>query len=187
MRTLSMFNTISLDGYFTDAKGDMSWAHASSPDPEWDKFVSGNASGDGTLLFGRVTYEMMASYWPSPAARQSMPTVAKGMNESRKIVFSRTLKDVAWQNTRLVSEDIESAVRALKAEDGRNMTILGSGTIVAQLSKARLIDEYHLVVKPVILGAGRSLFEGDTDRLTLKRQGEKTFDNGNVVLTYSLA
>ena len=90
MRKLSVFNSVSLDGYFTDAKGDMSWAHKS--DPEFDAFTSENAKGGGTLLFGRKTYEMMVSFWPTPAAMEQMPDVAKGMNSLEKIVFSRTLQ-----------------------------------------------------------------------------------------------
>ena len=99
MRRLIAFEQVSLDGYFVDANGDMSWAH--KQDPEWNEFAAGNAKGDGSLVFGRVTYDMMASFWPSPAALERMPAVAEGMNNLPKVVFSRTLDKVSWKNTRL--------------------------------------------------------------------------------------
>ena len=89
MPTLSVFNSISMDGYFTGANGDLSWAYSSPQDDEWRSFVSGNASGGGPLLFGRVTDDMMASFWPTPSAAQQMPKVAEGMNRAPKFVCSR--------------------------------------------------------------------------------------------------
>lgn len=187
MRRLTMFETISLDGYFTDAAGDMSWAHAAADDAEWNDFVAGNASGGGVLLFGRVTYQMMASFWPTAMAAERMPVVAKRMNEMPKVVFSRTLEQVSWRNTTLVKDDLVSTVRRMKQESGDDMAILGSGTLVAQLADARLIDEYQLVVAPVLLGAGRTPFEGLTGRLSLTRTQSRAFANGNVVLYYQPA
>src|SRR3972149_10430298 len=105
MRRLIVFNHVSLDGYFTDANGDMRFAHSDKPDAEWDAFVAGNASGGGILLFGRITYELMASYWPTPAAAENMPVVAERMNNLPKVVFSRTLDQVSWNNTKLVKDD----------------------------------------------------------------------------------
>jgi dihydrofolate reductase len=187
MSRLTMFETISLDGYFTDANGDMSWAHRGDDDPEWTAFVSQNASGGGALLFGRVTYQMMESFWPTPIAAERMPVVARRMNEATKIVFSRTLKRATWNNTRLVREDPVAEVRRLKRESDVDMAILGSGSIVAQLAKAGLIDEYQLVVAPVLLGAGRTPFDGLDGRLPLRRTKSREFANGNVVLYYEPA
>jgi dihydrofolate reductase len=184
MPTLSMFNSISLDGYFTGANNDLTWAHANGDDPEWRDYVGGNASGDGVLLFGRVTYQMMESFWPTPAAAAQMPEVAKGMNEKQKVVFSGTLKSVSWQNTRLVNGDPVAEVRRMKQATGPDMVILGSGTIVAQLAKAGLIDAYQFVVTPIVLGAGRTLFEGLGDRLRMKRTKTREFANGNIVSSY---
>ena len=99
-----MFNHVSLDGYFVDKKGEMRWAHKN--DPEWNEFVAGNASGGGVLLFGRVTYELMASYWPTPMAAQHSPVVAEHMNKLQKVVFSRTLDKASWSNTKLVKGDV---------------------------------------------------------------------------------
>src|SRR5512140_2439657 len=96
MRRLTVFNTVSLDGYYTDSKGDMSFAHNDRQDAEWDAFVESNAKGGGMLLFGRITYELMASFWPTPMAAQSMPVVAERMNNLPKVVFSRTLNKASW-------------------------------------------------------------------------------------------
>src|SRR5215475_960728 len=122
MQPLSAFITTSLDGFFADPSGDMSWAHKS--DPEWLEFVHGNASGGGTLLFGRVTYDLMIHYWPTPMAKQQNPVVAEGMNSASKIVFSRTLKQATWQNTRLVKSDITGEIRKLKKQSSKGMCIL---------------------------------------------------------------
>jgi dihydrofolate reductase len=182
MRKLIVFNSVSLDGYFVDAKGDMSWAH--KQDPEWNEFTRENASGGGELVFGRKTYEMMASFWPTPQAMQMMPAVAEGMNRMPKVVFSRTLDKASWNNTRLVKDNIAVEMRKLKNEPGPGMAILGSGSIVAQLAQEGLIDEFQIVVNPVVLGKGRTMFEGIKDKLTLKHTRTRTFGNGNVLLCY---
>lgn len=182
MRKVIVFNMVSLDGYFVDGKGDMSWARKN--DEEWNTFAGGNASGNGMLLFGRVTYEMMASYWPSPMALQNSPAVAKGMNEMPKIVFSRTLDSAPWNNTNLLKGDLAAEVKKLKSEAGPNMVILGSGSIVSQLAQHNLIDEYQIAVSPIVLGKGRTLFEGVTDKLKLKLTKSRTFGNGTVFVCY---
>lgn len=182
MRKVIAFEQVSLDGFFVDGKGDMSWAH--KQDPEWNAFVASNASGDGALLFGRVTYEMMASFWPTPAALERAPAVAEGMNRMPKVVFSRTLNKASWNNTTLVKGDVAAQVRKLKNESGPGMAILGSGSIVAQLAQAGLIDEFQIVVNPIVLGKGRTLFEGVEEKIGLKLIKSRAFGNGNVVLYY---
>lgn len=182
MRKLSVFNQVSLDGYFVDAGGDMSWAH--KQDAEWNEFTSSNAGGGGELLFGRVTYEMMKSFWPSPQAMQAMPEVAKQMNALPKVVFSTTLKEADWNNTKLVKSNIADEVRKMKNESGRDMVIMGSGTIVGQFAKEGLIDEYQIVVNPMVLGSGRTMFDGVKDRANLKLTNTRAFANGNVLLQY---
>ena len=185
MRKLIVFNMVSLDGFFVDGKGDMSWAH--KQDAEWNAFVSGNASGSGVLVFGRITYQLMASYWPSPMALQNSPAVAKGMNEMPKIVFSRTLDSASWSNTKLFKGDLATEVRNLKKESGPDMVILGSGTIVSQLAQENLIDEYQLAVSPIVLGKGRTLFEGVKEKLNLKLTSSRMFGNGTVFACYQPA
>jgi dihydrofolate reductase len=182
MRKLLVYNSVTLDGYFVSNNGDMSWAH--KQDPEWLEFVSGNAQGESVMLFGRKTYEMMASYWPTPQALATAPIVAKSMNDTKKVVFSRTLDKATWSNTTLVKGDLATEVRKMKQEPGPGLLIFGSGTIIAQLAQAGLIDEYQIVVNPVALGAGRSMFEGVADKLTLKLTNTRAFGNGNVVLSY---
>ena len=185
MRRLVVFNSVTLNGFFAGKNGDLSWAH--KDDPEWNEFVAGNAKGGGPLLFGRVTYEMMVSFWPTPAAMESFPEVAKGMNSAQKIVFSRTLDKVSWTNTKLVKGDLTTAVRKMKKEPGEAMTILGSGSIVSQLTQAGLIDEYQLVVNPIVLGEGRSMFDGVKKSVALKQTATRAFGNGNVLLSYEAA
>ena len=182
MTKLVVYNSMSLDGYFTDANGDMSWAH--KRDPEWQAFISENASGGGQLLFGRVTYDLMASFWPTPLAAQSNPIVVERMNGLRKFVFSTTLKNAAWNNTTLLRGDLAAEVRKLKQDSGPNIVIMGSGSIVAQLADVGLIDEYQIVLNPLVVGNGRTLFEGVKRKLPMKLAKSRAFGNGNVVLYY---
>ncbi len=182
MNKLTVFNQVTLDGYFAGENGDISWAHSDKDDAEWKAFVAANANCDGMLLFGRVTYELMVAYWPTPAALKNDPEVAKGMNARPKIVFSRTLDKASWNNTRLVKGDMATEIRKLKAEPGRNMTILGSGSIVSQLTQGGLIDEYQIVLNPVVLGKGRTMFDGIKQKPKLTLIRSKPFRNGNVVL-----
>ena len=184
MRSLIVFNMVSLDGYFVDSKGDMSWAKNPAPDPEYQAFVEGNAQGGGVLLFGRVTYDLMASYWPTPLAMQNDPIVARRMNDLPKVVFSRGMAKASWSNTTLVKGDLADAVRRMKRESGPGMAILGSGSIVSQLAQEGLVDEFQIVVVPVVIGGGRTLFEGGTKRLGLKLTESRAFANGNVLLRY---
>jgi dihydrofolate reductase len=187
MQRLIVFNSTSLDGYFTDAIGEMTFAHNANPDAEWDAFVAGNAGGGGTLLFGRVTYELMAGFWPTPLAAQQMPEVAEGMNNLNKVIFSRTLDKISWSNTRLVKSALVEEIRKLKSEQGKGLAILGSGSIVSQLAPLDLIDEYQVVVVPVILGKGRTMFEGVTNIVPLRLIKTRSFNNGNVLLCYEPA
>lgn len=184
MRKLTVFNHVSLDGYFTDANGNMSFAQNPVPDAEWNAFVAGNAGSGGTLVFGRVTYDLMASFWPTPMAAEQMPDVAERMNNLPKVVFSRTIKEASWQNTKLVKDDLEGEIRKMKNEEGDGMVIFGSGMIVSQLTQAGLVDEYQFIVDPVVLGKGRTMFDGVQEKFTLKLKSSRTFANGNVLLCY---
>ncbi len=187
MRRLSVFNGVTLDGYFVDSKGDMSWAHAGSDDAEWNAFAAENAGGSGVLVFGRITYELMAGYWPTPLASKNNPAVAEGMNRMPKVVFSRTLDKASWSNTKLVKSDMAAEIRKMKKESGPDMVILGSGSIVAQLAQEGLIDEYQIALKPVVLGQGRTMFDGIKQKLNLKLTKTRAFRNGSVMLWYEPA
>jgi dihydrofolate reductase len=187
MRKLIAFNHVSIDGYFVNADGDYRWAQPGNDDPEFSAFVSENASGDGELVFGRITYQIMASFWPTPLADKHAPSVAPAMNAMRKIVFSKTLDEATWNNTKLIKSDLVSEVRKLKEESGPGMAILGSGSIVAQLAAANLIDEYQMVLDPVALGKGRSMFEGIPQMLSLTLTKSRVFKNGKIFLSYEPA
>ncbi|KQV11348.1 hypothetical protein ASC97_15610 [Rhizobium sp. Root1203] len=182
MRKLGVFLSISVDGYFADSSGDMSWAH--DRDPEFYTFLADNASSGSELVMGRRTYDLMSAYWPTDFARQNDPALATAMNSLPKIVFLRTIREAGWNNTRLVKTDPIEAVRALKREEGQEMVVLGSGSIVRLLAQAGLVDTFQFVIVPLALGAGRSVFAGLSERLRLEPIGSQRFGNGNVALTY---
>ncbi len=184
MQKLIVFNNVTLDGYFTGANGDFSWAHSGNDDAEFNAFIADNASGGGQLVLGRITYEIMASYWPTPAAIKNDPVVAEGMNSMAKVVFSRTLDKASWSNTKLVKGDIAAEIRKMKREPGKGMAILGSGSIVSQLAPEGLIDEYQIVMNPVVLGKGRTMFDGIKEKLNLKLTKTRAFGNGKVFMCY---
>lgn len=188
MRKLTVFNQVSLDGYFAGPGDDVGWTHGGVPDPELQAWVEANARSGATLVFGRRTYAMMASFWPTAMAAEMMPVVAKAMNEAQKIVFSRTLAAADWANTR-VERDLER-IRELKAQhdpDGKPLVVMGSGTLVAALSRMGLVDEYQLLSFPLVLGAGRTMFDGMDRRLDLRLTGTRPFANGCVYLAYERA
>ena len=182
MRELIVFNQVSMDGYFADSHGDMSWAH--KKDAEWRAFVEDNASSGGELLFGRITYELMVSHWPTVGPRDDDAKLAERMNLLPKVVFSRTMDKATWNNTRLVKSGLMEEVRKMKESSGKTMVIFGSGTLVSQLTQAGLIDEYQVVVNPIVLGKGRTMFEGVQEKLSLKLTKTRTFSNGNILLYY---
>lgn len=173
---------VSLDGYFVGPNGDLTWHNF---DDELQELAEQNATSGNTLLFGRVTYEMMRNYWTSTDALDNDPIVARGMNDAEKVVFSRTLQAVDWANTRLAKGDLVKEVRAMKTQPGSDLTILGSGTIVAQLAPAGLIDTYQVLLNPVVLGAGRTMFEGSGERFMLNLVATRAFKNGNLLLEYA--
>jgi dihydrofolate reductase len=185
MRRLTSFTNISLDGYFSGPDGDFRWAHEGNDD-EYKAFVADNAKGGGTLLMGRVTYDLMASYWPTPMAAESSSVVAERMNAMPKLVASHTMRTASWQNTALLKGDLVEEMAALKRGDGDDIAILGSGSLIMQMTEARLIDEYQLVVNPVALGEGRTPFEGMRNHADFTLGRSRIFKNGKVFLSYVL-
>jgi len=181
MRKLSVFNLVTLDGYFAGEGGDISWH---TVDEEFQELAKAASNSGNTLLFGRKTYQLMESFWPTPEAIRTDPIVAAGMNKAEKVVFSRTLQMADWNNTRLVKDDMLVEIRRLKQGDGMGLTVLGSGSIVAQLAQEGLIDEYQVLLNPIVLGRGKTMFEGIRGRIFLKLIKTRTFGNGNVLLTY---
>ena len=184
MRKLSVFESVSLDGYFKTPNGDIAWMHQGGDDPEFQAFTAGNAGGGGMLLLGRTTYELFASFWPTPQAMQQMPEVAGPMNAMPKVVVSRSLQKATWNNTKVLKGDLAEEVRKLKAGPGDGITVLGSGSIVSQLTQAGLVDEFQVVLLPVVLGEGGTMFEGVKGMLNLKLLQSRTFRNGGPYLVY---
>ena len=186
MRKLTAFNFITLNGYYKGSNGDISWHvhNAHNQDTEESNFAEKGANSGNSLLFGRVTYEMMAGYWPSSMAIENSPIVAEGMNEANKIVFSKTLQKAEWNNTTLIRGNLVEEIQKIKQLPGNNITILGSGSIITQLAEAGLIDEYQFMVDPVAIGGGTSIFNNINHSLNLKLTEAKTFKSGAVVLSY---
>lgn len=184
MTKLLMFMSISLDGYFADVNGRVDFAHAASDDTEWQEFVAGNAQSGGRLLFGRATYDLMKSYWPTPVAAQNDSIVAERMNNLEKYVISRTLNEATWTNTTLLKGDLVTEIKKLKSA-GPDIAILGSGSLVAQLGSAGLIDDFQFVVCPKVLGDGKKLFGGVKTPFDLTLTSTRSFKSGRVVLNYA--
>jgi len=181
MGKVTAYNFITLDGYFEGPKRDISW-HMHGE--EENEYAAAMLKTGSTLLFGRVTYELMASYWPTPYAIKNDRIIAEGMNKADKIVFSRTLKKVEWSNTRLIHDSIVEEIKTIKQRAGKDMTLLGSGSILAQFAEHELIDEYQFMVDPVILGEGMSIFKGISRRLEFKLTSTRIFKSGGVLLCY---
>ncbi len=181
MRKLFLFMMTSLDGYFEGPDHDISWHNV---DAEFNEFAIQQTSEVDMLLFGRKTYEMMAGYWPTEAAKRDDPIVADLMNSLPKIVFSRTLDKVEWNNSRLVKENMEEEVTQLKQQPGKDIAIFGSSDLTVALTHMGLVDEYRIMVAPVALGNGKSLFKGLNGKVNLELLNTRTFRSGNVLLYY---
>lgn len=181
MRTLNAFLFTSINGFYKDSANDISWHRHGE---EESAFSEENIALEHMILFGRITYEMMAGFWASPMAFENLPKVAEGMNKAEKMVFSRTLKKADWQNTRLIKDNLVEEISRLKQTEGKDITILGSGTLVTQLADAGLIDRYDLMVDPVALGAGTPLFQGIKEPLNLELINTRIFKSGTVLLSY---
>jgi dihydrofolate reductase len=181
MRKLIMFNLITLDGFFEGLNREIDWH---SVDEEFNDYSIQQLNQVDTILFGRVTYQMMASYWPTKEAIRDDPIVAGLMNNSPKIVFSNIMQSADWQNTSLIRGDAVEAILKLKQLPGKDLVIFGSGKLTSSLASIGLIDEYRLIVNPIILGGGNPLFRELKGRLHLKLINSKVFKNGNVLLCY---
>ena len=173
---------MTLNGFYKGANEDISWHKGG--DEEKDAFAAEGSKSGSVLLFGRVTYEMMEKYWPTPMAKNEYPDVADGMNKSEKIVFSKTLKSTNWDRSRIVRDNPVDEVKRLKKENGNDMTVLGSGTIVTQLAENNLVDTYLLMIDPIVLGEGTPIFHGIKRQPPLKLTDTRTFKSGVVLLTY---
>ena len=195
-RRIVAFDWLTADGYFAGRDGNLSWV---VPDDEQAKAAATGMPAADTVLFGRRTYELFEGFWrkalqdPSTApdphrpGRQSKEhrAIALWMNGATKLVFSRTLNDVTWNNARLVRELDVDEIRALKQRPGKDMMIFGSGSIVSQLTRHGLIDEYQFVVCPVFLGDGRRLLEGTPKSVKLELLETRQYPSGDISLRYA--
>jgi dihydrofolate reductase len=185
MSSIHVFNHISIDGFFAGPNSEIDWLYAVPHDDEWHKYTHSQAGTSSTLIFGRTTYEMMKSFWPTKEAMDMDPGMADSVNNSPKIVFSKALKKVEegpdWKNIRLRHDINPDEIKKIKKDE--DITILGSGSIIRQFANLDLIDEYFLVMVPVILGAGKSFFK-DVKKTNLKLVDAKSFKNGIVLFHY---
>jgi dihydrofolate reductase len=181
MRRLILQMMVSVDGYFEGPGREIDWHNV---DAEFNDLAISFLDTVDTLLFGRVTYELMAGYWPSEHAVKDDPIVAGKMNALRKVVVSRTLNRVAWNNSTLVKGDLIDEVRKLKQQPGKDIAVFGSSDVAVALVPHGLIDEYRIMVNPVILGSGKSLLRSLDRRQKLKLLESKVFRSGNVLLCY---
>ena len=181
MRKVILFMMTSLDGYIAGPDGNIDW-HVT--DDEFNEFAVEQINSVDTIMFGRATYEGMASYWPTPFAIESDPVVAGMMNDMPKIVFSKSLASADWQNTRLISGDPSEAIAALRQQPGKDLIIFGSNKLAGSFLDLGLIDEIRIIVAPVVLGEGISLFEGVKNKRSLKLLKSRVFSSGNVLNIY---
>ena len=181
MRKVIFQMMVSLDGFFEGPNRELDWHPV---DKEFNEYAIDLLNNVDVLLFGRITYEMMAKYWPSSEAILNDPKVAGKMNNLSKIVFSKTMGKAEWKNTRLVKDNIEKELIDLKNQAGKDMAILGSSNLALSLMRAGLIDEYRIIISPLVLGKGKSLFTGIHGKLNLKLLKSKTFKSGNLLLHY---
>ena len=187
MRRVIVSNVMTLDGFVSGPNGELDWFVYAGfvKGTEFGEYARTVISNVDSILLGRLTYEEFSSYWPT--AKNDDPVITERINTLPKFVFSRSLKQVAWGDwgtARLVKEEAAVAVRKMKQEPGRDMVIYGSATLVSTLMKAGLLDEYQLVVYPVVLGKGRPEFKDLTQRYPLSLIDVKQFKSGAVKLIY---
>ncbi len=181
MRRIFSFMMVSLDGYFEGLNHELNWHNV---DREFNDFAVEQLKDVDILLFGWRTYELMANWWPTDLGEQADPMTAGLMNTLPKIVFSRQPRIVEWQNTRLMTENIAAEIRKLKNQPGKNIAIFGSSNLCVSFIEMGLIDEFRIMINPVILGEGHTLFNGVHKKLPLKLEKIRRFDSGNILLYY---
>jgi dihydrofolate reductase len=168
---------MSLDGFFEGPNKKFDWF---APDEEFLDYAKDLLRTVDTILFGRTTYEHMAAYWPS-APRDE---IANAMNNLPKVVASRTLKNVEWNNSRLIQGDVAEEISKLKQMPGKDIVIFGSATLASSLLQLDLIDDYRVILSPILLGGGSPMFTNMKHRINLKLAGTKLLKSGVVVLYY---
>jgi dihydrofolate reductase len=181
MSTLASFIAISLDGFHEGPNGEFDWL---IPDEEFNDFAIGQLDEADTLGFGRATYEHMAAWWPTEQAQINDPAITSRMNTKPKLVFSTTLEHAGWSNTTIVTGEAVEQIEAVKAAPGGELLVLGSAHLTAHFAAAGVLDELRIMVCPIAIGQGRSLFDDLKGRLPLSLAHVRQFESGNVLLTY---
>lgn len=172
---------ISLDGFFEGENHDLSWHNV---DQEFVAFAIEQLKEIDTIIFGKTTYEMMASFWPSETAKKDDPITAALMTETSKIVFSRTLETADWKNTKLIKENLENEIKKLKEQPGKDIAVFGSNNLSVQLLQLGLLDEVRIMINPVAICKGTLLFSGIQNKISLTLLKTRVFANGNVLIHY---
>jgi dihydrofolate reductase len=193
-RRIVVTEFVTLDGYMVGPDEDMSWVAAGFDQRMHDDIASDMDDTYDMFVFGRATYDIFAAYWPHaapydegdelrPAEGKEDSRVIRALNDRPKVVFSTTMTEPKWANTRVVADGLEDEIRRLKREPGKAMLVQGSASIVHALGQADLVDEDHLYVHPVLLGEGKALFPPG-HRQDLKLTGLTRYVNGVVATTY---
>ena len=169
---------VTLDGFMEGPNRELNDT-AEFADQDFERYASDMLKSIGGMLLGRVTYQLFADYWPSATGPD-----ADRMNELPKIVFSRTLDNLQWKNSRLVKENAGEEVMRLKQQPGQDLAIFGSADLASSLMRLGLIDEYRILVTPVILGKGKPMFKPTADRIALKLNHATKWSSGMVALYY---
>jgi dihydrofolate reductase len=182
MRKLTAYNFLTLNGFFKGPNEDTNWHTHGQEEAKYSEEAL--AQDHNILLFGRKTYEMMASFWPTPQAKEMFPKVAAGMNRAEKIVFSKSPFEPGWENTQVISGAIVEKIREIKKSPGKDMTILGSGAIISLFTDHGLIDEYQFMIDPVAIPDGTPVFKNIEQKLDLQLTGSKVFNSGVMLLNY---
>lgn len=179
MRRIVLFQHISLDGYFEAPGHSIDWATAS-----YDPFSTGEAEPTDGILLGHRTYDLMKGYWPTPEAQRNDPEVARFMNETQKYAVSHSPFDPGWEHAAVISGDVVGEIRRLKEAPGATIMVFGSNTLCVTLMEEGLLDEIQVLVNPIVLGKGTSLFEGLSKHVPLTLIDSRTLDAGALLLTY---
>ena len=180
MRKVILGMNVTLDGYVSGPNGELDWAFRTMS-PDMGEWVTDLLRGVDTILLGRITYLQQAATWPSQTGE-----MADLLNRHAKVVFSKQLTSLEWNNSRLATADVAEEIARLKQQPGKNISVSGGATIAQSLSRLGLIEEYNLVMHPVALGSGKPLFKDLAQPLNLKLVSTKTFASGAIGLTYQL-